>query len=440
MKRFITKQLQAWHQREKRKPLILKGMRQTGKTYALQDFGKRFFPKTHYFNFEQDAKLAKAFAGNLDPKTLLLALSLYRNEDIDIQNDLIIFDEIQACPRALTSLKYFCETLPKASVCAAGSLLGIELNNGSFPVGKVDLLHLHPMSFLEFLLAINQPKYSQFLSDLSETATIPELIHAQLWDYLKTYFVVGGMPEAVAHFVDLIDKPFAAFEKTRKIQSDLVLAYQADIAKHAGKVNAMHIDRVWRAIPAQLAREQDGSAHKFKFKGVIPNVDRYSRMADAVDWLCAAELVIKVPIANKAQLPISAYTKDSAFKLYLSDIGLLGALSDLPPKAILDYDYGSYKGYFAENFAAQAFLASDVSQLYAWQEGRAEIEFLREVNGNIIPVEIKSGWVTKAKSLQAFNAKYHPALSIVFSAANRENAPDAKTRYYPLYLAGLVPS
>lgn len=439
MKRFITQQLQEWHQRKKRKPLILKGIRQSGKTYALQDFGKRFFPTTHYFNFEQDEKLAQAFTGNLEPKAILLALSLYRNQDINIKSDLIIFDEIQACPRALTSLKYFCETLPEASLCAAGSLLGLTLNEGSFPVGKVDILHLHPMSFQEFLLALQQDKLSQFLSEYAANTTIPELIHTQFWEYLKYYFVVGGLPEVVSNFVALKDSLFAAFEKARKIQSELILAYQADIAKHSGKINAMHIDRLWRAIPTQLAREQDGSAHKFKFKGIIPNIDRYSRMADAIDWLCAAELVIKVPVANKAHLPISAYTKDSAFKLYLSDVGLLGALSDLPPKAILDYDYGSYKGYFAENYAAQAFLSAGISQLYSWQEGRSEIEFLREVDGHIIPVEIKSGWVTRAKSLQAFNAKYHPAQSIVFSAANRPSSPAATIQHYPLYLIGKLP-
>lgn len=439
MKRFISQKLLDWHRSPQRKPLILKGMRQTGKTYVLKDFGRQFFPKMHYFNFEQDEMLSQAFSGSLDPKQILLSLSFYQNQEINIATDLIIFDEIQTCPRALTSLKYFCEDLPEAIICTAGSLLGLHLNEGSFPVGKVDMLNLSPMNFQEFLLALGQEKLSTFLQNFSSTQSIPELIHTRLWEYLKYYMIIGGLPEVVSHFVALQDTPFAAFEQVRRKQCELIVAYQADIAKHAGKVNAMHIDRIWRDIPAQLAREQDGSGHKFKFKGILPGIDRYSRMADAIDWLCAAQLIIKVPIAQAARLPFSAYVKENSFKLYLSDIGLLGALSNLSPKVILDYDYGSYKGYFAENFAAQAFLAAGLSSLYAWQEGKTEIEFLREINGAIIPIEIKSGWVTRVKSLQSFYAKYNPAYGIIFSAANLPNYPDAKTRHYPLYLAGQIP-
>jgi uncharacterized protein len=435
MKRLITQKLQEWRQSPRRKPLILQGMRQVGKTYILKDFGDCYFPQTHYFNFEKDNALSKAFQGDLDPKQLLLSLSFHQNKDIRIETDLIIFDEIQACPRALTSLKYFCEELPNATICAAGSLLGIHLNTASYPVGKVDMLKLYPMNFQEFLLALGQEKLYQFLINYTLTDPINELIHARLWEYLKYYFVVGGLPEVVSIFADLQSQLFNAFENVRLKQSELIVAYQADIAKHAGKVNAMHIDRIWRAIPQQLAREQNGGAAKFKFKGIIPNVDRYDRMADAIDWLCAAQLVIKQPIAQKANLPLSAYIKENTFKLYLSDVGLLGALSDLSPKTLLDYDYGSYKGYFAENFVAQAFLATGVNQLYSWQEGGSEIEFLREVNGNLIPIEVKSGWVTRAKSLQSFATKYHPLYSIILSASNHISKSNAKNRYYPLYLA-----
>jgi predicted AAA+ superfamily ATPase len=328
--------------------------------------------------------------------------------------------------------------MPKAAICGVGSLLGLHLNQASFPVGKVQFLTLYPMSFKEFLLAIGQQKLFDLLNTLSPTTThIPDSIHQSLWTFLKKYFVVGGMPAAVSIYVEYQDTLFTAFQKVRDKQEDLIIAYEADIAKHAGKVNAMHIARVWRDVPAQLARAQDGSTQKFKFKGILPGIDRYQRLADTIDWLCAAQLVIKVPVIETPRIPLPAYAKDNTFKLYMNDIGLLGAMSQLPVKAILDQDYGSYKGYFAENYVAQALLNARHASLYAWQEGRSEIEFLHTDGADIIPLEVKSGNVTRAKSLQTFAAKYHPPYQIIFSA-KAPGMQDGYVRYYPLYFAELI--
>ncbi|MCP5103152.1 MAG: DUF4143 domain-containing protein, partial [bacterium] len=213
----------------------------------------------------------------------------------------------------------------------------------------------------------------------------------------------------------------------------------ADMAKHSGKQNSMHINRLWRNIPSQLAREQGGSAPKFKFKDVIPGIKGYSRLSGIIDWLLTAGLIIKVQIINKALLPLSAFTGENAFKLYFFDVGILGAVSQLTPRTILDYDYGTYKGYFAENFVAQEFIGSGVDMLFCWRETTAEVEFLREIEGKVYPIEVKSGWVTKSKSLNVFDGKYSPDYRVVMSARNLKINLARKLHYYPLYLASRFP-
>ena len=427
-----------WKNRRDRKPLILKGARQVGKTYLLREFGSEHFPSVHYINFERDEQLAKIFAKDLNPQRILKELSFYLNKPIEKERDLLIFDEIQNVPRALTSLKYFAEELPEMAVCSAGSLLGLCLSDESFPVGKLEILNMFPMSFEEFLLSQGEAQLFEFLNQLKAGTEIPEIIHDRFWDELKTYFVVGGLPEVVKTFAEHQDDLFKAFENVRKKQEDLVVTYIADMAKHSGKQNAMHLERLWRNIPSQLAKEQNGGG-KFKFKGIIPGAARYSQLAGSIDWLHTAGLILKVPIANSAQLPFSAHTKENSFKLYVFDVGLLGALSHLPAKTILDYDYGTYKGFFAENFAAQEFLCAGVSELYCWREGTAEIEFLMEINGDVLPLEVKSGWVTQSKSLKAFHQKYKPLYRTIMSAHNLFFDHVHKVHRYPLYLAGKFP-
>jgi predicted AAA+ superfamily ATPase len=439
MKRSVWKKLIEWKDKGDRKPLILKGTRQVGKTYILQAFGQECFPCFHYVNFEKDEQLAKLFEKNLDPKRIIQDLNFYLDTSIDTGNDLLIFDEIQHCPRALTSLKYFQEELRELALCAAGSLLGIHLGNESFPIGKVEFLSMHPMSFEEFLRGVGDNKSFDFFSNYKSGDSISEIVHSHLWDQLKIYFVVGGLPEVVQAYADNKDDLFTALNLIRKKQENLITAYNADMAKHSGKQNAMHIDRLWRHVPAQLAREQNGSATKFKFKGIIPGVKAYSKLSGVIDWLQTAGLIIKVHIVNSGNLPFSAYIKENCFKLYLFDVGILGAISKLPPKTILDYEYGSYKGYFAENFVAQEFLFSEVEEIYSWREKNAVVEFLREVEGNVLPVEIKSGWVTQAKSLKVFAEKYNPIYKTVMSANNLYFDQDNRICRYPLYMASRFP-
>ena len=434
MRRNIWDKLVKWKNKKDRKPLILKGARQVGKTYILQAFGRENFSQVHYLNFEKHKQLGKIFEEDLIPRNILKDLSFYLNTSIDKENDLVIFDEIQNIPRALTSLKYFQEELPEMAVCSAGSLLGIQMSDESFPVGKVEFLNMFPMSFEEFLSGNGDTKSFEFLRNRERSEVIPQIVHNHLWEQLKIYFVVGGLPEIVKTFAEYKDNLFTALGKVREEQNNLLLTYIADIAKHSGKQNAMHVERLWRNVPAQLAREHDGSAGKFKFKGVIPGIKRYSKLAGSIDWLVSAGLIIKVSIVNSGQLPFSAYATENTFKLYVFDVGLLGALSDLSPKSIMEYEYGSYKGYFAENFAAQEFICSGVKELYCWKEGSAEVEFLREINGDVLPVEIKSGWVTQAKSIKVFAQKYHPKYRMIFSANNLFLDTVNKVYRYPLYL------
>ena len=430
MKRKLMDRLIRWKNEKGRKPLLLKGVRQVGKTFLIKEFGRLHFPECHYFNFEKQPELAKIFEQDLDPKRILNELSFQLDRPIHVGEDFVIFDEIQEAPKALTSLKYFQEECPQLHLCAAGSLLGLHLNSGSFPVGKVDFETLRPMSFEEFLIAGNNKALSYLNGD-----KIPELVHEHLWEQLKIYFIVGRLPEVVATYYEHKDNLFEAFVRVRKKQDDLLNSYYADISKHAGKVNAMHIDRIFRSIPMQLSQVRDGSVSRFKFKGVVPGVSHYDRLASAIDWLEATGLAVKVHIVDTALLPFKAYSQENLFKLLLFDIGMLGHMSGLSPKVILEFDYGSYKGYFAENFVAQELLCRGQEALFSWQENKSEIEFLIELDGDVIPIEVKSGLSIKAKSLKIFSDKYHPIYEMVFSGRPLEIR--SNTRYYPLYLSGL---
>lgn len=439
MKRDIFKKLVAWKEKKGRKVLILRGVRQVGKTTILKSLGETYFSKTHYLNFEKEERLGKIFESDLDPTRILNELRFALNRPINAKEDLLIFDEIQECPRALTSLKYFQEEMPELHLCAAGSLLGVHLGETSFPVGKVEFLNMYPMSFEEFLQGTDESQLFGLLRDRKPQDPIPDIAHDQLWNHLKKYFVIGGLPEVVQIYKEKKEDLFQAINSVREKQEDLITAYIADMAKHSGKQNAMHLERLWRAVPSQLARQQDGSAPKFQFKGILPNVKGHSRLASVIDWLESAGLIIKVKVANSGLLPFSAYTKENFFKLYLFDVGILGALSRLPPKTLLDYNYGSYQGYFAENFIAEEFITSGVSPLHGWREKTAEVEFLREEEGEVLPVEVKSGWVTQSKSLKVFAEKYKPPCKVLMSAKNLRFDKINKTAHIPLYLASRLP-
>lgn len=439
MQRNILKDLQAWKESKNRKPLILRGARQVGKTYILEEFGKKCFPKRHYFNFEKSKALKNVFEHEIDPKSIMQKLSFIANSLIVPDQDLLIFDEIQECPRALTSLKYFEEEMPEAAICSAGSLLGVHLGPVSFPVGKVNILSMYPLSFREFLLGISEERSLAYFDEAMTTKKIPQIVHEHLWERLKWYFITGGLPEVVSTFIQEKNNLFAAFKAVRKLQNDIILMYMADMAKHSGKINAMHLERLWHSVPEQLGKSQDGSAKKFVFKDAVAGLNRYDRLAGPIDWLEKAGLIIKVSISGSGNLPFSAYCKESVFKLLFFDIGLLGAISDLEPGNVIQQDYGSYKGYFAENFVAQEFLWHGQSHLYSWQENTAEVEFLLQFDGKAIPIEVKSGGVTHAKSLNLFATKYKSPFRIILSA-NPMNINEHNGVYrYPLYLAGELP-
>lgn len=436
MKRKLMDRLIQWKGEAGRKVLLLKGVRQVGKTFLLREFGRLHFQECHYFNFEKQPQLSRLFEKDLDPQRILNELSFHIGKPIHIGKDLVIFDEIQETPKALNSLKYFQEDCPELHLCAAGSLLGLHLNSESFPVGKVTFEILRPMSFEEFLIA-GDDKALPYLQKLALNGTIPELVHEYLWDQYKRYLITGGLPEVVAIYYANKANLFEAFVLVRKKQDDLLNSYYADIAKHSGKINAMHIERVFRSVPMQLSQTQDDSIARFKFKGVVPGITHYGRLAGAIDWLDAAGLTIKIPIVNTGYLPFIGYTKENFFKLVLFDVGILGNMCRLPPKTILEADYGSYKGYFAENFIAQELIANGKESLCSWQENRAEIEFLLELDGKVVPIEVKSGFTTNIKSLKMFTEKYKPGYQIIFSGRPFEIR--GLSHYYPLYIAGKIP-
>lgn len=289
-----------------------------------------------------------------------------------------------------------------------------------------------------------QAAYSQWCSAngknvYSNRDSISDVVHEHLWQQFKIYLITGGLPEIIQTYLENKDNLYTALTLVRKKQNEIIYGYYADIAKHSGKVNAMHIDRVWRAVPSQLAQSQDGSAKRFQFKGIIPGVDRYQRLVNVLNWLQAAELIIKIPVIEHVELPLMAYTEENHFKLYLFDVGILGALSDLSPKSILDYDYGTYKGYFAENFVAQEFIAKGITNLNSWQENRSEIEFLYVLENQVIPIEVKSGWVTRNQSLNKYAAKYHPPYRVTFSARSLHIDLENHYHNYPLYMAYWFP-
>ena len=433
MNRFIIDHLISWKNQRDRKPLIVRGARQTGKTFALKKFGKTHFRETHYFNFEKQGDLAGIFEKNLEPKRILSDLGIATGKSIDIENDLVIFDEITFCPKALTSLKYFNEDLPAAAVCSAGSLLGIMLGESSFPVGKVNFLELKPMCFCEFLIALGEERFLEAIK-----LPVPEFIHSKLWGLLKDYFIVGGLPAAVDVFRKNMDNRVHAFELVRQTQDDLITAYMADIAKNSGKTNSMHIARVFKNIPEQLAKNLDGRAGRFRFKGVIPGHNRYGHLAGPIDWLLNAGLVYAVYEINHAQIPLAAYKKDNAFKLYLFDVGILGALGSIDPASILKYDYGTYKGYFAENYVLQEMKTKRPGEYYYWKENTAEVEFLLGAGGQLVPLEVKSGLHTRSKSLNSFIKRYKPDQALVLSADNSKSRTGPVLERKPLYFAGLI--
>ena len=427
-----------WKNQNQRKPLLLQGARQVGKTYTLENFGREHYVNYIILDFARNSELNSLFEPNLDPIRILQDIALYFDIDISTENTLIIFDEIQLCPNALTSLKYFYEDLPKKHICASGSLLGIGLSEANFPVGKVQREFMHPMSFYEFMEGIGETRLAQALKTVEQNSLISDLIHQKATGLLNEYLIVGGLPEVVGIYADNRDNLNIAYQRVRKLQNDLVLSYLDDIAKHSGKLKAIRIAALFKNIPDQLAKENKNS-RKFIFKGVLPNNSNYENLEGPIEWLSQAGLIHRIPICNNARLPLSAYTKANYFVLYLFDVGILGAMLDLAPVVLRNFNFGQFKGFFAENFSLLEFMTTDIRTIYSWREKTAEIEFILSIGEEIIPIEVKSGLNTKAKSLEVFKEKYNPKTSLLLSGLPKECKKNKNLRL-PLYLASVFPS
>lgn len=417
--------LQSWKNEAKRKPLILMGARQVGKTFALKKFGEEKYANTVYLNFEDNPRLCKLFEASLDPQMILKALAIEMNAEIREGKTLLIFDEIQECPNALNSLKYFCENAPEQHIVAAGSLLGVKLANvKGFPVGKVQFLTLYPLSFLEFLEAIKEPRLKALLEEQVNIEPIPPNLHEKLLMYFKEYLFVGGMPEAVAEYTIAQN-----VSKVREIQNDILKAYSLDFAKHAPPEQVMKINQVWGSIPNQLAKENK----KFIYSAIREG-GRAKEFEVALQWLVEAGLIHRVPLISTPKIPLSAYADINAFKIYLFDVGLLGAMSHLSAKTILHENelFQEFRGAIAENYVTQELVHSQYSLYYWTSEGRAELDFVIEQDGFIYPLEVKAGNSSKKKSLKVYGDTYHPKMLIRCSPMNLRK--DGDVLNCPLYL------
>lgn len=426
MERALIKDLLRWKESPTRKPLVLKGVRQCGKTYLLNAFGKAYYGDVAYFNFEETGALNTIFDQDYDVKRIIFELGLFAGKTITPGSTLIILDEIQEYGKALTAMKYFCENAPEYHIVCAGSLLGIALQNQlSFPVGKVDFLTLYPMSFSEFLHACAPETLADYLDNFKKGDDLPKPIADRLSTFLKQYYITGGMPEVVRTW-----KQTGSIEDVERVQQAIINSYELDFAKHAPSKDFPKLTAIWRSIPEQLAKENT----KFIFSHVKKGW-RSKDLEDALEWLIAAGLVHKVRKIEKPFMPLSSYADDTAFKLYLSDIGLLRKLSKLPYEVILDATpyYREFKGSLTENFVLCELVKSVDDSLYYWSSGNtAEVDFILQCGSEIIPIEVKSERNVKARSLAEYRKKYAPRYSVKTSMRSETGGEDVLN--IPLYL------
>jgi len=404
VQRKATEFLQSWKLREDRKPLVIRGARQVGKTWLMREFGKNSFERTAYINFENNPRMAALFSGTFDLDSLLLGLQIETGTEIIPGKTLLIFDEVQEVPSALTSLKYFQEGEPGIPIIAAGSLLGVAMHSGtSFPVGKVEFLDLFPMSFPEFFLASGQAPLHDAIENLDFDLT--NAFASTLKDLLKQYLFVGGMPEAVNSFVRSKD-----LSRVRKIQLDLLSAYEQDFSKHAPTSDVPRIRAVWNSLPAQLAREN----RKFIY-GLVRTGARAREYELAIQWLQDCGLIHKVHRISKPGIPLSAYRDSAAFKLYANDVGLLCASGALDPETLLRGNdlFTEFKGAVTEQFVLQQLISHAGLKPYYWSsdKGSAEVDFVMETDQKVFPLEVKASENLQAKSLKTFETRYNPGTS-----------------------------
>lgn len=431
MERDIMKQLVAWKDSPDRKPLLVTGVRQCGKTYILKEFGNKYFEDTAYFYFEGNRGLISVFEYDLDPVRILRELgSIVRGQEIIPGKTLIIFDEIQACPNAVTSLKYFCENMKEVPIVCAGSLLGISVKRDgiSFPVGKVDRLQMYPMTYAEFLRADGGQALYEGAMRLEIGRELPELYSVPLEKSLKYYYIVGGMPEVVKKWADTHN-----FDEVSRLQDTILEDYGSDFAKYAPKTDIPKLGWIWNSVPKQLAKDNN----KFVFSHVKEG-KRSNELEDALEWLTDAGLAHRLEMVSNPELPLSFYADAMFFKVYMADVGLLRRKSGLSHKTILEEPeiYKNFKGALTENYVLNELIAQG-KQLYFWRSGNtAEVDFLFEDKDRIIPVEAKAAISTRAKSYLQFCKKYRPPLGFKFSMKNVGTNMTEETLTYsvPLYL------
>lgn len=426
IKRDIIEKLKAWKENPRRKPLVLQGARQVGKSWALKKFGKECFDDIVYINFDTMPALKEDFRRTKVPAQLIRQMEIMTGKPITPSSTLIILDEIQECNDALNSLKYFCEDAPEYAVVCAGSLLGVALNRSgaSFPVGKVNFMTLYPVSFAEYLRAIDAQLYHAYKM-IDTIMAVPEVIHQQLTDAYKAYLVLGGMPEAVSAYIDAKD-----WEEAKAIQDGILQSYSLDFAKHINNKDIPRVFQVWGNLQDQLAREDK----KFRY-GDVQKGARAREYEGAIEWLCLAGLVHRVSALETPRLPLSAYKKSNAFKLYLNDVGLLGRNFDLDVQTVLAGDnlFTEFKGVMAENYVLQSLVRQFGNSQYYWTSGNmAKVEFVLQADGKIIPIEVKADKNVTAKSLAYYRKQYTPQLSVRLSTLNMRKDDDLLN--LPLYL------
>ena len=411
MYRIAIEKLYKWKNSKRRKPLIIEGARQVGKTWLMKEFGKQAYADTVYINFDSNSRMADLFSADLDTDRLIMGLELYAGRKINPDNTLLIFDEVQEVPRALASLKYFYENAPQYHIVCAGSLLGIALHQGtSFPVGKVDFLKLYPLSFSEFLMATGNERFAELLKK-QDYEMITSFKQTYI-DALKHYYFVGGMPEAVQSFAESKD-----FNEVRAIQKRILAAYEQDFSKHAPNEIVPKIRMLWNSIPSQLARENK----KFIY-GLVREGGRAREYETAIMWLSDCGLVHKVSRVNAAGIPLKAYEDLKAFKLFIVDVGLLGCMTGLRQRTLLDGDdlFVEFKGALTEQYVCQQLKTIEDLGVYYYtnDRGSCEIDFVVDTGEQIVPIEVKAETNLRAKSLKTYRERFEPELSVRTSMAD----------------------
>ena len=424
MYRKILEDLIKWKKDKNKKPLIIRGARQVGKTYIIKEFGRKNYEGVAYFNFDHDTELYNLFENTKNPSRILEQLAFIYGKAIIPEKTLIVFDEIQECPNALNSLKYFEEEANNYHIISAGSLLKIRLSHTSFPVGKVNFLDMYPMTFTEFLEADNCKNLVEYMDSITKIEPIPDIFFNQLEEKLKAYFIVGGMPEAVNSWVQ--DKDI---EKVNKIQNDILLAYESDFSKHTTNIEANRISIIWNSIPSQLSRENK----KFLYQ-VAKDGARAREYESALNWLKDANIVNKVYNVTKPSMPLISYNDLSAFKIYLDDVGLLRKMTNLDSKIVVEGNklFEEFKGALTENYVLQALIAKGFTPYYFTFDNRYEIDFILQYRNEIIPIEVKSNENINNTSLKIYNEKYAPNTRIRFSMRNLNK--DANLVNIPLFM------